>query len=244
VNTPKNERRIVITGASRGLGRALREGIARENDHFFTFSRSQPTKGASLVGKESWVKVDLEDINTLASTVNEAVPNEIDVAICNVGIWEESAFTPEYNFASERDQSIDRIIKTNVTSTIVVLKALLPKLLSGAPGKIVLIGSTSGLARSGRPEVAFGATKFAINGIADALREGYRDRRLAVTCIHLGYLNTEDGMEVPEKIAADRDAGKTIPVHDVVKVIGASLELTGASFVREIVMPAILDDRF
>jgi len=55
--------------------------------------------------------------------------------------------------------------------------------------------------------VAFGASKFAINGIADALREGYRKDRLAVTVLHLGYLNTEDGLDVPRDVAATGEEG-------------------------------------
>lgn len=109
---------------------------------------------------------------------------------------------------------------------------------------MIITGSTSGLAGSGRPEVAFGASKHAIHGIADALREGYRADRLAVTTMQLGYLNTEDGLDIPELDAAARGAGTLIPVHDVVKIVCTLLELSPAAFVRDLTLPAILDERF
>lgn len=107
-----------------------------------------------------------------------------------------------------------------------------------------MTGSTSGLPQSGRPEVTFGASKFALRGIADALREGYRQQRLGVTCLNLGYLNTEDPMSPPRVIAEQRGEGNSIPAHDVVQVVRMALSLSSASFVKELTLPAIFDKRF
>jgi NAD(P)-dependent dehydrogenase (short-subunit alcohol dehydrogenase family) len=100
------------------------------------------------------------------------------------------------------------------------------------------------LRQSGRPEVAFGASKTALNGIADALREGFREQRLAVTTLQLGYLNTTDDLSTDRDAAARRGEGTLIPLHDVVTVVEAITKLSDASFVRELVLPAILDPRF
>lgn len=117
-------------------------------------------------------------------------------------------------------------------------------LLQSPRPQVVLTGSTSGLRQSGRPEVAFGASKFALSGIADTLREGFRDQRLAVTCLQLGYLNTDDALSVPRQQAVQNGQGEQIPVHDVVALTRTMLSLSDASFVRELVLPAILDERF
>ncbi len=65
-----------------------------------------------------------------------------------------------------------------------------------------------------------------------------------MTCVQLGYLNTEDGLDVPRETASLRGEGSLIPVHDVVAMTRALLNLSDASFVREIVMPALMDERF
>lgn len=114
---------------------------------------------------------------------------------------------------------------------------------SRAP-RIVLTGSTSALPGHGRPEVAFGATKHALRGIAEALREGFREQRLAVTCLQLGYLNTEDDLSVPLERAARRGDGEFIPMHDVVQLVRTLLALSPSAYVKEVVMPAIGDARF
>lgn len=136
------------------------------------------------------------------------------------------------------------MVNVNVTGTILLLKKLIPNLLRSQAPKLILTGSTSGLSRSGRPEVTFGASKFAMNGIAEALREGFRSERLAITCLQLGYLNTEDPLSVDIGEAALRGEGQLVPVHDVVSVVKTLLSLSSASYVRELVLPAILDERF
>ena len=92
--------------------------------------------------------------------------------------------------------------------------------------------------------MAFGASKFALTGIADALRENYREQRLAVTTLQLGYLNTGDQLDVPRELAAERGGGELIPLHDVVDVVRTTIGLSPSAYLREIVMPAILDERF
>jgi hypothetical protein len=65
-----------------------------------------------------------------------------------------------------------------------------------------------------------------------------------VTCLQLGYLNTDDGLEVPPEAAARRGEGRQIPLHDVIRIVSALLQLSPTSFVRELVLPPIGDERF
>jgi hypothetical protein len=60
----------------------------------------------------------------------------------------------------------------------------------------------------------------------------------------LGYLNTEDPMSTPRGLAEQRGEGNSIPVHDVVQVVRMALSLSSASFVKELTLPAIFDERF
>ncbi|MHC1653569.1 SDR family NAD(P)-dependent oxidoreductase [Stenotrophomonas maltophilia] len=237
--------KLMVIGASRGLGRAFVEGLCGPGDTVIGVSRSRPRDlqcpdGITL----QWIEADLAQPSTAAEQIAARAPADLDVLIHNLGIWEEKAFSDEYAFLEESDAALKQLVDVNITATLMLLQRLLPRVLNATRPQLVLTGSTSALPRSGRPEVAFGASKFALNGIADALREGFRDRRLAVTSLQLGYLNTDDALSVPLTDAAARGAGERVPVHDVVTMVRALLRLSPSGFVRELVLPAIADPRY
>jgi NAD(P)-dependent dehydrogenase (short-subunit alcohol dehydrogenase family) len=237
---------ILVVGASKGLGRALIEGLGNAGDTLIGVSRTRPEGLLSAAGRQvRWVEANLMDPVKAAHDIAQAVAYDgLDTLIYNLGIWEEFAFDPAYEFLETADDELQAIIGCNITSTILLIKRLLPLLLKSPQPRIILTGSTSGLPQSGRPEVAFGASKFALRGIADSLREGYRQQRLAVTCLNLGYLNTEDALSTPRDLAQQRGEGHLVPVHDVVEAVRMILSLSSASYVKELTLPAILDERF
>lgn len=235
--------RLLIVGASTGLGRALFDGLSTAGHETIGVSRSVP----GGVDPARWIAADFRHPADAADVILRAISTEsapLDGVIYNLGVWEPSAFTEDYDFTAQDDAVTLGLLASNVTGPILLLQRLLPQLLATTQPRVILTGSTSGLPRSGRPEVAFGASKAALNGIADALRAQYHRNRLAVTTLQLGYLNTEDALSVPRATAAARGDGTLIPVHDVVDVVATLLGLSGASYVRELLMPAILDERF
>ncbi|MGI9316991.1 MAG: SDR family NAD(P)-dependent oxidoreductase [bacterium] len=237
--------RILIVGASKGLGKAFVEGLAGDDDTVIGISRNRP-KDLQLPAdaKVDWISVDMSNSIQASDIIENQTPTKLDVIIYNLGIWEEGAFSNSYHFLKSSDEEIVNLINTNIISSILLLKRLIPKLLKSKRPQIVLTGSTSGLPRSGRPEVAFGASKFALRGIADALREDFREDKLAVTCLQIGDLNTEDSIAEPIDIACQRGNGSLIPLHDVVDITRALLKMSNSSYVNEITLPAILDARF
>lgn len=238
--------KIMVVGASKGLGRALIEGLGEAGDTLIGVSRNRPDGLAPRPGIEvQWVEANLGDPAQAAQVIEQAVADGgLDTLIYNLGIWEALAFDPAYDFLGDCDAQLQAIVSCNITATLLLIKRLLPLLLKSPSPRIIFTGSTSGLPQSGRPEVAFGASKFALRGIADALRENYRQQRLSVTCLNLGYLNTEDALGTPRAEAEQRGDGQLIPVHDVVQVVRMALSLSSASFVKDITLPAILDERF
>lgn len=238
--------RIMIVGASQGLGRAFVDGLGDKGDHLIGVSRSVPTKLPERPGMHiDWIAADLASPERAAASVGEAMAKgELDVLIYNLGLWETRAFEPDYRFLADSPAEIQRIVTVNVSGAILLIQALLPALLRSSSPRIILTGSTSALPGHGRPEVAFSATKFALRGIAEALREGFREHRLGVTCLQLGYLNTEDDLSVPVANAIQRGNGELIPLHDVVQLVRTLLTLSPSSYLKEVVMPAMGDTRF
>lgn len=237
--------RLMVIGASRGLGRAFIEGLCAAGDTLVGVSRRRPD---DLHIPDSvfldWIEADLSNPVEAARQIERQAPPELDAVIYNLGIWEDAAFTDDYSFLDVSDESTVTMVNTNITGTILLLKRLIPRLLGSSKPQLFLTGSTSGLRQSGRPEVAFGASKFALTGIGEALPESFRDDGVAVTCLQLGYLNTDDSLSVPVHKAERRGDGELVPVHDVVSIVRTLLDLSNASYVREIVLPAIRDERF
>ena len=154
--------RILIVGASKGLGQAFIEGLAGDDDTIIGISRNRP-KDLQLQSeaKVDWISVDMSNSIQASNIIEKQAPTELDVIIYNLGIWEEEAFSNNYHFLKSSDEEIINLINTNITSAILLLRRLIPRLLKSRRPQMVLTGSTSGLPQSGGPEGAVGASKFA-----------------------------------------------------------------------------------
>ena len=190
-----------------------------------------------------WIEADLSDPEAAAARIADQAPAELDAILCNVGVWEQGFH--------RRLRLPGRFAATDRAAAGHQHHRHDPAVATADPAPAGSRQAAAGadrfdlrIAAQRRPEVAFGASKAALSGIADALRERFRAQRLAVTCLQLGYLNTEDGLAVARDEASRRGEGTLAPVHDVVAMVRALLSLSDASFVRELVLPAILDERF
>ncbi|PQP85151.1 short-chain dehydrogenase [Paenibacillus sp. PCH8] len=232
----------LVFGASKGLGDALVRGVPQAGDKVWVVSRSKPESLKLEDGVQRiWIQADLSELQA-ANHVADQLKNEtLDVLIYNVGIWEKEGFEDHYTFDKDEIADISQLIHVNVTSTIVCIQALLPQLRQSTAGKIILIGSTAGLSNAGSTQVSFVASKFAIRGITEALREHTRKDRIAVTCINPGELAAEipyeEGME---RALAEYD-GTRIPLQDMVAIVRCIVSLSKAACVKEINMPALTD---
>ncbi|CAM4401351.1 SDR family oxidoreductase [Paenibacillus xylanexedens] len=233
---------IIVFGASKGLGDAFVRGVPQSGDKVWGVSRSKPESLSVEDGVERiWIQADLSELQAAEQVASQLQGETLDVLIYNVGIWEKEGFEEHYTFDKDEPADISQLIHVNVTSTIVCIQALLPQLRLSEAGKIILIGSTAGLSNAGSSQVSFVASKFAIRGITEALREHTRNDRIAVTCINPGELAAEipyeDGME---RALAEYD-GTRIPLQDMVAIVRCIISLSKAACVKEINMPALTD---
>ncbi|MEO2257579.1 SDR family NAD(P)-dependent oxidoreductase [Paenibacillus amylolyticus] len=233
---------IIVFGASKGLGDAFVRGVPQSGDKVWVVSRSKPESLTVEDGVQRiWIQADLSELQAAEHIASQLQGETLDVLIYNVGIWEKEGFEEHYTFDRDEPADISQLIHVNVTSTIVCIQALLPQLRQSEAGKIILIGSTAGLSNAGSSQVSFVASKFAIRGITEALREHTRNDRIAVTCINPGELAAEipyeDGME---RALAEYD-GTRIPLQDMVTIVRCIISLSKAACVKEINMPALTD---
>lgn len=233
---------FIIFGASKGLGEAFVNGLPEKGDRVWVVSRTYPHRLDVADGIEKhWIEADLAkpDASTvIANTLNDVT---LDVLIYNVGIWESKGFRDDYNFENDDPAEIANIININVTSTITCIQKLLPNLKKSDNAKIFLIGSTAGLEHNDFTQVSFTASKFGLRGIGNSIREHVKKYGIGVTCINPGEIATQIPLEVGIEKVLSTYGGTQIPLQDLVSLVKCVMNLSKASCVKEINMPAMLD---
>ncbi|NER83536.1 MAG: SDR family oxidoreductase [Leptolyngbya sp. SIO1D8] len=233
---------MLILGASRGLGDALSRGLPQDGDTAWLVSRGKPQNLMQQDGvNRIWIEADMSNAAATHQMVTALEGQRLDALIYNVGIWESTAFSDDYDFAAIAPTDHERIMQVNLLSAIHCIQAVLPNLKQANYAKVILIGSISGVENTGSPEVAYVASKFGVRGIAHALRENLRADGIAVSCINPGMIATEVPYEAGINQALAQFSGTQIPVQDVVAIARCILSLSHASCVKEIMMPALAD---
>ena len=234
-NLSKN---FLIYGVSKGLGKAIIQSIPESHDVIYGISRSIPISMANL----NWIEADLSSSETSVHQIKEIInDNKIDVLIYNVGIWETNAFTDEYDFEKISPLEINQMISTNITTCIQSLQALLKNLRASNNAKVILIGSTWGVENHNGKELIFSATKFALRGVAESLREILRNDLIGVSILNIGYLATEYEIDTPIDKVLKETEYSLIPLADVIHAIKFIMSTSKGACVKEILMPAMKD---
>ncbi len=155
--------KIVVVGASRGVGAAVSKHIMPLTTELIAVSRSPAYFG-------NWIEADIS-IKAGIETVNSAVGNSpLDALLYMGGTWETNAFTKEYSFERCSDEDIDNVIAVNLLAPIRLVKSLLPALRQANNPKVIFMGALSGLDNFPAREVANSASKFGLRGACHALR--------------------------------------------------------------------------
>ena len=191
----------------------------------------------------NWICADLSTPEDAVEKVKVAVKDEkIDILIYNVGIWENNAFTENYNFEEVSSAELNTILNTNINTCIQSLQSLIENLKLSDNAKVILIGSTWGVDNHNGKELVFSATKYALRGIAQSLREILRNDLIGVSVLNLGYLATEYEADVPTATVLAETNHALIPLSDVILATKFIISTSNASCVKEILMPAMKDE--
>lgn len=182
--------RILLTGASSGIGEALAYELARRGGELTLVARreslleSVKRKCASPEAHRV-LPLDLTDYHGAASAIAQEAQQHgmFDIVIHNAGISQRS-------FAEETLVTVDEtLMAVNYFAPVAITKALLPEMLARRSGQIVVVSSVAGKIatpyRSG-----YSAAKHAIIGFMDALRAEVHDRGVIVTNLMPGFIAT------------------------------------------------------
>jgi 3-oxoacyl-[acyl-carrier protein] reductase len=207
----KGANTILVTGASRGIGRAIALGLAAQGYEIVVhFGRSEAgaaqtldelcTQGASgrLLG------FDVSDRDESAATINADIAEHGPYygVVCNAGITRDNAFP----LLSGDDW--DAVMRTNLDGFYNVIQPLImPMIRRKKPGRIVAISSVAGIVGN-RGQVNYSAAKAGIIGAVKALALELAKRKITVNCVAPGLIDTDMTKNLPQD-----DIKRSIPMR-------------------------------
>lgn len=225
-----NFQKVIVVGASRGVGAAVAEHITSYTTELITVSRSPSSSG-------TWIQADVSTPSGIEK-VTQAIGNyPLDALLYMGGTWETKAFTSEYSFENCSDEELENVITVNLLAPIRLVKSLLPALRQATNPKIVFMGALSGLDNFPAREVANSASKFGLRGVVHALREELRQDRIAVTIINPGNIATPEVLNDLKQ--AKQPQTNAIPLSDLLSVVDCVLSLSRSTCIKEIQLPAM-----
>ncbi len=213
-----NGKKVIVTGSSRGIGKAISDALSAAG--YDVVTHSVRSGGTDLV-------FDVSDRAAAAAALGKWVEeNGAPYAVVlNAGIAADNAFP------AMPDDDWDRVIKTDLDGFYNVLKPLvLPMVQSRAPGRIVVISSVSGVIGN-RGQCNYSAAKAGLIGAAKSLAVELARRNITVNCVAPGIVETEMTSSLPRAVidaaVPMRRAGKPEEVAEAVKFLLSD----GASYI-------------
>ncbi|GAB4125184.1 MAG: SDR family oxidoreductase [Raineya sp.] len=232
-------RTIVVTGGTKGIGKAIVEKFAQEKFYIITCSRNK-NHVDSLVQEIKKKYTDCQ-IDALAADLSqksevlrfaEFVKNktsQIDVLVHNAGV-----FLPG-QIHNETEGTIEKLIETNVYSAYHLTRALLPQMMPFRQGHIFTICSTASIT----PYINGGSyciSKFALLGMTKVLREEMKAHNIRVTALLPGATLTDSwaGVDLPPE--------RFIKPEDISQTLWSAYKLSNQAVVEEILIRPQMGD--
>lgn len=191
----------VVTGASRGIGRAIAERLARDGRHVVLVSRSAGplndlrARIEDAGGKASVRAVDVADSAALAKAI-ESVADEhgrLDILVNNAGITRDTLIL------RMSDEDWNEVIQTNLTAAFVATRAAARPMMKGRFGRIVNISSTSGVV--GNPGQAnYSAAKAGLIGLTRSVARELGSKGVTCNVIAPGFVETDMTSNLSQQI--------------------------------------------
>ncbi len=192
--------RVLVTGSSRGLGRAMALRLARDGFDIALHCRSRMDEAEAVaaeiraLGRTAWIlQFDISERES-ARTVLEADVEAHGAyygVVCNAGVSRDGAFP------ALTGEDWDGVVHTNLDGFYNVLNPLvMPMIRRRRPGRIVTLASVSGL-MGNRGQVNYSAAKAGIIGATKALALELATRRITVNCVAPGLIETDMTEDLP-----------------------------------------------
>lgn len=228
--TDLKNKNALITGAGKGIGKAIALALAKEGVNVILIARTQEeidnvaAKARSLRVKALALTADVANIDSVNAAVEKALAEfkTIDIVVNNAGI---AAFG---KFLELEPKEWERIIQVNLMGAYYVTRAVLPGMMERQTGDIINISSTAGLAGNAMTS-AYSASKFALLGMTDSLMQEMRKYNIRVTALTPSTVATDMAKNLN---LTDGNPEKVMQSEDMAELIIAQLKLNRRVFIK------------
>jgi 3-oxoacyl-[acyl-carrier protein] reductase len=189
-----SERRVLVTGASRGIGRAIALALAQDGFHVGLGYRSRHTEAEAVaeeirrLGRDAWLlPFDVADREASAAVIEK----DLEANGAYFGVVHNAGVTADAAFPAMKSDAWDRVLRTNLDGFYHVVRPLvMPMVRARRGGRIVAISSTAGQVGH-RGQVNYAASKAGLIGAAKSLAQELAKRAITVNCVAPGLIETE-----------------------------------------------------
>jgi 3-oxoacyl-[acyl-carrier protein] reductase len=194
---------ILVTGSSRGIGKAIALYLARQGYDLVLHCRSQKAQAEAVIAEieqlgpsARLLQFDIANRTQCSEQINQDIElyGAYYGVVCNAGITADNAFP------ALTGEEWDIVIHTNLDSFYNVLQpVIMPMIRRRKPGRIVTLSSVSGI-MGNRGQVNYSAAKAGIIGATKALALELAKREITVNCVAPGLIATDmlDGLPLDE----------------------------------------------
>jgi 3-oxoacyl-[acyl-carrier protein] reductase len=214
----------IVTGGSRGIGRAIVLLLADEGCDVTFFHRGNAEAASEVVGAAKAAgkavaaeQVDVRDAVACAAAVERVAERcgRIDILVNNAGIIRDN------QLAALEDDDIQQVLDTNIGGVFNMTRAVVPHMIVQRAGKIINLSSVSA-EKGGRGQTNYAASKGAINAFTRALAVELAPRKITVNAVAPGVIETEMSQDVRDL------AGDTVKAKILLKRYGTPQDVACA----------------
>jgi 3-oxoacyl-[acyl-carrier protein] reductase len=222
---PTAKRIAVVTGASRGIGKAIAMRLARDGRHVVLVARSAPAlqelKAAIETGggSASVAAIDMGDHAAVQAGIEQIAKDHgdrLDILVNNAGITKDTLLL------RMSDEQWDEVLNVNLKAVFVACRAAARPMMRGRFGRIVNIGSTTGVVGNAG-QANYAAAKAGLIGLSKTIARELGGKGITANVIAPGFIQTDmtDHLpgEVKEKITAMMAVPRLGNVEDIAAAV-------------------------
>jgi len=187
----------LVTGGSRGIGRACAEALAKQGAHVvigYAGNEAAARETAEACGKAEILQIDVSNTAAAEAAVAETAKRlgRLDVLVASAGISVDALLL------RLKDDDFDRILSVNLKGAVACSRAAIKTMMRAKTGRIIFLSSVVGeMGNVG--QTAYAASKAALLGVAKSLAREYASRGITVNAVTPGFIETDMTRGLPDE---------------------------------------------